>query len=120
MIRKLIEWILAVMIFALLIYSMFLNVWTWLTIWGITGWICRREIGEDFGPKIVWMLNVLIVLLGGWKLRRVYGRWLWITTEKWDSGIIHEYACPLSIAAKEQEAIWHREKQRSKRNKKNH
>lgn len=76
---------------------------------------CERErIGARIGPAIIWIINLLIVLLGGWTLTRLHGHWLWSRTEKFPAGTVFEYKCPLAIAAREQESIWLREKFRKK------
>jgi fatty acid desaturase len=103
-----------ILLFAWLAAVACYNVWTWIAGWLTIGWIMRREIGERIGPAIIWIINLLIVLLGGWTLTRLHGHWLWSRTEKFPAGTVFEYKCPLAIAAREQESIWLREKFRKK------
>lgn len=103
-----------ILLFLILIVAACGNLWTWLFSWALVGWMLRREIGEKIGPAIVWCIDLLIVLLGGWKPVRYCKRILWTRTETFPDGVVHEYLRPMWDAANEQEQIWLREKFRKK------
>lgn len=104
----------SILLLVMLVVAACGNFWTWLSCWAVVGWIMRREIGERIGPAIVWCIDLLIVLLGGWKPVRYCRRIFWTRTETFPDGVVHEYLRPMWDAANEQEQIWLREKFRKK------
>lgn len=62
---------------------------------------------------LIWFIDVLIVLLGGWKLvpMKINGRTVWEWERDYDGKVYDfHYRRPLAEASRTQEAIWRNEK----------